>query len=316
MPLAQKRRRSGATAASSTEASENLRDVGSNLSDRSHQLVMTEIWNTLWMQPDKARDMYIMLKNGAFDQKRTEEASQSKLTTNNKYHLVPRDIYDKVLQTKAPLAHNYFRGKTKAAAMEFTTFVCDVDPMSAVYTKSIPGLVHCLTERFEQHKLLKLGGEDMPAADQDSFITSLGYFALAVREGDNGGTFLVYNVTKDEVPLPAQLQKQAGYWTVSHNLHCKKAAIVHGEWESHNIVSIFAKAKVILPPPLFLKSVPIENVSPKPKTSSQSIESPLSTPRSHAGTAASSGSGAAISPQSSDAAPPPPPPPAGFGGST
>ena len=281
-----------------------LAGQGAQLCSTTHHVVMESIWNTLFKSPELACQIHIMISNKSFD-KQHEAKEDRWLTSNNKMHLAPRDIFDQVLAEKCPALSAYFKSKRskKDKVMEVVCFVADLDLNCAVLSKHVDTLVGKLSARWDEKVATRIPGfpeAGMPVSDAD--VQKLGYFELNVVEGM---TYIKHRFSDKEAKLPEELQGKT--WALESNLNHKKATIKSGDLHEFLVSKVFALVEGLeMPSPTCLKQVPAEERPPTPRT-----------PRAVASPASTSGA------SSSETLPrqlsyggevPPPPPPPGLGG--
>ena len=312
-------------------AGEGLAEVGQTLNNSAHGFVMQEIWNFLWGRPDLASKIYIMCRTGSFDNKQQGQPEIARtLSTNNKYVLAPRDIFDDVLKRKCQQAFVFFEKRVKQDVADYVCYHCNLDPASAVHTKVVSALVNHLCAQWDANARFT----GFPDNFEATVMKTMGYFTQAqVTEGGEERpntegeeaqaqappatkTELTFTPSGQKATLPAELQKGANWWKIDCNMNYKRASIKHGEWESHTILNIFKRQGIDLhTAPVFLKNVPTDASPAKKQRTNDEAWSPAST-RSGGSLASASGSAGLASAGSSAgsaAEPPPPPPPPGSG---
>jgi hypothetical protein len=303
--MARKRQRSDQTSAQA------LAGQGAQLCNATHNVVMESIWNTLFKNPELACQIHVMISNKSFEKPEVKEDRW--LTSNNKMHLAPRDIFDQVLAMKSPALSDYFKGEKakKDKVMEIVCFVADLDLNCAVLSKHVDTLVAKLAARWDQLAETRLAGfpvaGDVPLTDAD--VQQVGYFELKEVEGI---TYIKDKFSDKEAKLPDELQGKT--WALESNLNHKKATIKSGDLHEFLVSKVFSLVEGLeMPSPLCLKQVPAEDRSSKSQSLPSTPRTPVASPTStSSGCPKSEGLPRQLSYEGAEVPAPPPPP--GMGG--
>jgi hypothetical protein len=304
MVATKKRQRSDQTSAQA------LAGQGAQLCSTTHHVVMESIWNTLHKNPELACQIHVMISNKSFEKEELKEDRW--LTSNNKMHLAPRDIFDQILADKLPALSDYYKTKKakKDKVMEIVCFVADLDLNCAVLSKHVDTLMEKVSARWDEMVETRLAGfpaDGMAVTDAD--VQKMGYFELKVVEGI---TYIKHKFSDQEAKLHEELQGKT--WALESNLNHKKATIKSGDLHEFLVSKVFSLVEgLAMPTPMCLKQVPVEDQTRKTPTTPRTPA--VASPTSSGGSATtlsrgwqlSSGSGAEV-------LVPLPPPPPGMGG--
>lgn len=270
----------------------------------THEVMMQTIWQKLYSDKQAAMQVFVQLTTGCFNAAPAtpEVASAARLTTNNKFSMCPREVWDGVLDRKARSVKAYFHDKVKNRVCGFVCWVCNISESSAVFSKDIAVLIEKICDAWDENIGQKLDGIPMVVGPIDNErMQQCGYFIMtSVTDSVGDKQVLQFHGGDGSGPTCATLPDawQSLTWQVVDGCFFSKATIKAGEWDEHKCTTVFSRSGTTLTPPLSWKTVPT-GIASSP-AASRAGSSPR-TPFSNASASAPSASMVSASPRPASA---------------
>lgn len=242
-------RKRGREAASAASALEGLRSGGQSMTANSEAWMKARMLELLEGNLSRHVKVMIYLESGACDVEAVAEEcpGAGRVTTQNKFFLAPREVYDEWMEAMDTNLHRFMKDQNKPCKV--LCFGMHVMTTSALPTKRIAELVQWGAWRHDNYGK-RLSPWPADKAEGEARVGKLAYFMLDKVDGRI--THIVY-IMGERVAFPESLNP-SGDWKLEHPLDFVMACI-STPLQEIKCVKIFAQADVAIEAPLKLARV-------------------------------------------------------------